>query len=146
MTSPDDAETTGHQAELDAELQAELQAELDAEDQAELDAEFAAGEGEPIEFEPSDPIAAARRRHGAAGAIVAAGMLGLEQVLGRKPKQEAPVVVAAPTEPIDVDRDGIAVVVDDELSLVAPPLPRTAPINARTKRNGGRNTGSTRRR
>ena len=34
-------------------------------------------------------------RHGAAGAIVAAGMFGLDQALGRKPKEEAPIVMAA---------------------------------------------------
>lgn len=94
-------------------------------------------EAVPLELEPTDVVAAARRRHGAAGAVVAAGMLGLEQVLGRKPKEEAPVVVAAPTDPIDVDRDGIAVVIDDEVSLVAPPLPRTPPISARRTRYKG---------
>jgi hypothetical protein len=92
---------------------------------------------EALEPTTDDIIGAARRRHGTAGAIVAAGMLGIEQVLGRKPKEEAPIVVAAPTDPLDVDRDGIAVVIDDGVALVAPPLPRTAPVQRQNKRNKG---------
>jgi hypothetical protein len=41
---------------------------------------------EPLEPAGGDLVETARRRHGTAGAIVAAGMLGIEQVLGRKPK------------------------------------------------------------
>ena len=82
----------------------------------------------PIELEPlepvSDPVATARRRHGAAGAIVAAGMLGIDQVLGRKPREEAPVVIAASDQPTDIDTDGIRVAVDEHTDVVAPPLPR----------------------
>jgi len=92
---------------------------------------------EPLEPAGGDLVETARRRHGTAGAIVAAGMLGIEQVLGRKPKEEAPIVVAAPTDPLDVDRDGIAVVIDDEVALVAPALPRTAPVLRQNKRNKG---------
>lgn len=124
MTSDEPADSPGTEADDEAGFIAETAPEL-------------ADDAVPLELEPNDPVAAARRRHGAAGAIVAAGMLGLEQVLGRKPKQEAPVVVAAPTDPIDVDRDGIAVVVDDEVSIVAPALPRTPPIQSRNKRNKG---------
>ncbi len=124
MTSDEPADSPGTEADDEAGSIAESGSEL-------------TDDAVPFELEPDDPVAAARRRHGAAGAIVAAGMLGLEQVLGRKPKQEAPVVVAAPTDPIDVDRDGIAVVVDDEMSIVAPALPRTAPLASRNKRNKG---------
>lgn len=92
---------------------------------------------EPLEPAGADLVETARRRHGTAGAIVAAGMLGIDQVLGRKPKQEAPIVVAAPTDPLDVDRDGISVAIGDEVALVAPPLPRTAPVQRQSKRNKG---------
>jgi hypothetical protein len=92
---------------------------------------------EPLEPAGGDLVETARRRHGTAGAIVAAGMLGIEQVLGRKPKEEAPIIVAAPTDPLDVDRDGISVTIDDEVALVAPPLPRTAPVQRQSKRNKG---------
>jgi len=81
--------------------------------------------------EPSDVIATARRRHGAAGAIVAAGMLGLDQVLsGRKPREEAPIVVASPTEPTDLDQEGIAVPIDDTRAAWAPPQPTRDPFPA----------------
>jgi hypothetical protein len=81
-----------------------------------------------------DPIPAARRRHGAAGAIVAAGMFGLDQALGRKPKEEAPIVMAAADEPVDIDDEGIVVAVDDELSVIAPPQPRSDPLETRRRR------------
>lgn len=79
-------------------------------------------------------ITSARRRHGALGGIVAAGMLGIDKVLGRKPREEIPVVVDAPTEPIDIDADGISMQLDDETSVVAPPLPRTPPKVAPARR------------
>ena len=41
-------------------------------------------------------VATARRRYGAVGAIMGAGLLGIEQALGlRKVKEEAPIVIAA---------------------------------------------------
>ena len=80
-----------------------------------------------VSIEPTI-VATARRQHGVAGAIMAAGMLGIDQALGlRKVKQEAPIVVAAPTEPIDIDSDGIDVPVDDQTSVYAPPQPRSKP-------------------
>ncbi|MEP7112147.1 MAG: hypothetical protein ABI862_02675 [Ilumatobacteraceae bacterium] len=81
-----------------------------------------------------DPVRTARRRHGAAGAIVAAGMFGLDQALGRKPKEEAPIVMAASDEPVDIDNEGITVPVDDGISVVAPPQPRTDPLPSRRRR------------
>ena len=81
-----------------------------------------------------DPVRAARRRHGAAGAIVAAGMFGLDQALGRKPKEEAPIVMAAADEPVDIDHEGIIVPVDRDLSVIAPPQPRSDPLPSRRRR------------
>jgi hypothetical protein len=81
-----------------------------------------------------DPVRTARRRHGAAGAIVAAGMFGLDQALGRKPKEEAPIVMAASDEPVDIDHEGIIVPVDDGLSVIAPPQPRSEPLPSRRRR------------
>jgi len=92
---------------------------------------------EPVEpIEPiSDPIGTARRRHGTRGAILAAGMFGVDQVYnGRKVKQEAPIVVDAASEPVDLDSDGITVPVDDETDVVAPPLPRTEPVDTKRRR------------
>ena len=81
-----------------------------------------------------DPVRTARRRHGAAGAIVAAGMFGLDQALGRKPKEEAPIVMAAADEPVDIDHEGIIVPVDDGISVIAPPQPRSDPLPSRRRR------------
>ena len=82
-----------------------------------------------------DPVRAARRRHGTAGAIMAAGMFGLDQALGRKPKEEAPIVMAAADEPVDIDHEGIIVPVDDSVSVVAPPQPRSDPLPRRRRRS-----------
>ena len=73
-------------------------------------------------------ITAARRRHGGAGAMLAAGMLGLEQVLGRKPREEAPVVVDADGQPVDIDTDGITLEMGDDLAVHAPPQERPDPF------------------
>src|SRR3954466_7254224 len=90
---------------------------------------------EAIEPSPSfDPVGAARRRQGAAGAIVAAGMFGLDQALGRKPKEDAPIVMAAADEPVDLDQAGIVVPVDSGPSIVAPPQPRSDPLPRRRRR------------
>jgi hypothetical protein len=89
----------------------------------------------PIEaLQTFDPVSSARRRHGTAGAIMAAGMFGLDQALGRKPKEEAPIVMAASDEPVDIDDLGITVPVDDNMSVVAPPQPRSDPLPARRRR------------
>jgi hypothetical protein len=82
-----------------------------------------------------DPVRTARRRHGAAGAIVAAGMFGLDQALGRKPREEAPIVVSASDNPVDIDHEGITVPVDEQLSVVAPPQPRSDPLPSRRRRS-----------
>ena len=80
-------------------------------------------------------VATARRRHGAAGAMLAAGMLGIDEALGlRKVKQEAPIVVASPTEPVDIDSDGIDVPVDEQTSVYAPPQPRSRPHTKAARR------------
>ncbi|MEX0847688.1 MAG: hypothetical protein WD023_07905 [Ilumatobacteraceae bacterium] len=85
-----------------------------------------------------DMVANARRRHGALGAAMAAGMLGIDQVLGRKPREEAPIVVSSNSDPVDIDTDGIAVALDDGSAMIAPALPRTpptvAPARSRSRR------------
>ncbi|MSX94434.1 MAG: hypothetical protein F2749_13555 [Actinobacteria bacterium] len=88
------------------------------------------------EIPPEDqPMANARRRHGAAGAMLAAGMFGLEQAMGlRKKKEEAPIVVAAPTEPTDIDEEGIHIPVDEATRVFAPPQPPADPFPPRRPR------------
>lgn len=82
----------------------------------------------------SDPVTTARRRHGAAGAILAAGMFGLDKALGRKVKEEAPIVIAAGTQPVDIDSDGIEIPIDDETSVFAPAQPPSDPFPPRRRR------------
>ena len=87
------------------------------------------------QLELSDPIAVARRRHRTAGAMLAAGMLGLEQALGlRKPKEEAPIVIDASDDPLDIDRDGMSFAVDNGTSVFASPQPRSEPLLSRRRR------------
>ena len=87
------------------------------------------------ELEPvSDPIGTARRKHGAAGAVLAAGLFGVDIALGRKPKEEVPVVVDAAGEPTDIDTDGIRVTVDHLVEVVTPPIPRREPVVAPQRR------------
>jgi hypothetical protein len=86
-------------------------------------------------LEPSDPITVARARHRTAGAMLAAGMLGLDQAMGlRKPREEAPIVVDASDDPIDIDADGIVVPVDERTAVHAPPQPRSGPIGTSRRR------------
>lgn len=82
----------------------------------------------------SDPIGTARRRHGAAGAMLAAGMFGADIALGRKPKEEAPVVITASSDPTDIDTDGIEIPIDEERSVFAPPQPPSDPFPPRRPR------------
>jgi hypothetical protein len=79
-------------------------------------------------------VANAKRRHGLAGGMLAAGMLGLDQALGRKPKEEIPVVVTSNSDPLDIDTDGMEVAVDADRSVLLPPTERTPPVVAPGKR------------
>jgi hypothetical protein len=81
----------------------------------------------------------AQRRYGAVGAFVAGGMLGLDRILGRKVKEEAPVVWEAAGEPEDIDR-GMTIDIDDETSVVSAPN-RGRRRNVRKRRNNGSDAG-----
>lgn len=83
---------------------------------------------------PSDPLTVARARHRTAGVMLAAGMLGLDEAMGlRKPREEAPIVVEASDEPIDIDADGILLAYDTT-SVHAPPQPRSYPVGSLRRR------------
>jgi hypothetical protein len=73
--------------------------------------------------------------------MLAAGMLALDEALGRKKREEAPVIVDADGQPIDIDADGIELVLEDDagdtVAVKAPPLPRSRPA-ARPRRRGRR--------
>jgi hypothetical protein len=89
------------------------------------------------------PDSLRRRPGGVGGAIVAAAMFGLDQALGRKPREEAPVVVDANDNPIDMDRDGLTIDTDaavpEGATVWTPPQPRSTPgQRARRARRSGR--------
>jgi len=77
-------------------------------------------------------IERARKKYGSLGAIVAGGMLGIDKVLGRKPKEEIPAVWEASGEPGDIDSDGIAIDVDANTSVTS--NPRQTSIRVRSVR------------
>lgn len=82
-----------------------------------------------------DLIKRAHSKYGAIGAIVAGGMLGIERMLGRKPKDEGAVIWEASGEPGDIDRDGISVDIDDTTSVVAHAPRGRAGRHVRKRRN-----------
>ena len=118
------------------DVDADADLELDADADAELDDSEVVDDLEPVPFDAGGDIATriahAKRRHGAAGAALAAGMLGIDQIVnGRKPREEAPIVIAANSDPLDIDTDGISLSLAGA-EVVAPPLPRTEPKTAPT--------------
>ncbi|MCX6522132.1 MAG: hypothetical protein NTZ21_15845 [Actinobacteria bacterium] len=108
----------------------DLELELDPDD-----LEVTDGRGpEPFDAggDMATRIAHAKRRHGVAGAALAAGMLGIDQIVnGRKPREEAPIVIASNSDPLDIDTDGIALSLADA-DVAVPPLPRTEPKTSPT--------------
>lgn len=86
-------------------------------------------QNEPDDSEPIAPIDQtdsiqnqldrARARHGTIGAMVFSAMLGVDKVLGRKPKDEGAVIWEASGEPEDIDADGISIDIDDQTKVVS---------------------------
>lgn len=63
----------------------------------------------------------AAQRYGTVGAMLAGGMLVFDKLLGRKPKEEAAVVIEAAGEPGNIDDNGITLVVDANTTVISPP-------------------------
>lgn len=84
-------------------------------------------------------VARAHRKHGLAGAIVAGGMLAIDQVLGRKPKEQPAAVSEFSGEPTDIDKNGIAIPLDDATTVVSP-APHLRPGSKRVVRRRRRGT------
>ena len=78
-------------------------------------------------------VARAHRKHGLAGAIVAGGMLAIDQVLGRRPKEQPAAVSEFSGEPTDIDKDGIQIPLDDNTTVISP-APHLRPGNKRVVR------------
>ncbi len=89
----------------------------------------------PIDIDNPDVVGTARRRYGPAGAALAAGMFGLDIALGTKKKPDSVQIQEAPSDPVDVDADGIQVTIDETLSVNAPALERVPPLGVGKKRS-----------
>ena len=73
------------------------------------------------ETSTDDMVRRAAQRYGTVGAMLAGSMVAFDRLLGRKPKEEAPVVFEASGEPGNIDDDGITLIVDDNITIVSPP-------------------------
>lgn len=80
------------------------------------------------ELTGDEMIEVARRKYGNAGAALAMGMFGLDVALGTKKKPDSVQVQEAPTDPVDIDTEGIQVPIDAATMVTAPALARRAPI------------------
>ena len=68
-----------------------------------------------------DPLVRrAAQRYGTVGAMLAGGMVVFDKLLGRKPKQEAAVVIEASSDPLDIDHDGITIEVGKHFTAHSP--------------------------
>jgi hypothetical protein len=79
-------------------------------------------------------IAAGRRIGGVPGAIVAGAMIAIRDVYEGPKRDDGSVVVDSPSEPHDVDRDGVTLSTDDiggDHDLAVPAQPRRQPVVAR---------------
>lgn len=75
-----------------------------------------------------------RQIGGLAGAAMAGAMIAIRDIYEGPPKDEGSVVVDSPTEPEDVDRDGVELGADEvggAHDIAVPAQPRRAPIVAR---------------
>ena len=88
-----------------------------------------------LEVYSEDVVANARRRYGTGGALLAAGMLGVDKILSDRKKPDSVQVQEAASEPVDVDKSGIQVMIDELTSVEAPPLERREPLSMKKKRS-----------
>lgn len=93
----------------------------------------------PEEPRYESDIMRAKRKHGMAGAIMAGGMFALDQVLGRKPKEQPAAVQEFAGEPTDIDSQGITIAVNEHITVTSPaPHLRGGPARiVRRRRRGG---------
>jgi hypothetical protein len=77
----------------------------------------------------------ARQKAGVGGAAMAGAMMALQGILEGPKKEPIAIVVAAPTEPINPDAEGISLKLDDR-SLFAPPMAPLKPPKARRRKWG----------
>lgn len=88
----------------------------------------------PARSSDAEFVRRAQRKYGAMGAIVASSMLGLDKLLGRKPKEEGAVIWEASGEPEDIDKDGISIEIDDSTTIHATARSRAIGRHVRKRR------------
>ncbi len=79
-------------------------------------------------------VAYGRRIGGVPGAIVAGAMIAVRDIYEGPKRDDGSVVVDSPSEPHDVDRDGVDLRADDVggiQDLAVPAQPRRPPVTAR---------------
>ncbi len=93
------------------------------------------------EYPPVEPmsddaavIRRARQKTGSGGAILAGAMLGLRDILEGPKKTEVAIVVAAPTEPVDLDEEGIRVTIGDTVVMTGKLAPLPEQVKHRRRR------------
>ena len=62
----------------------------------------------------------ASQRYGTVGALLAGGMLVFDRLLGRKPREEAAVVIETSGEPGNIDCEGITLILNESITVVSP--------------------------
>jgi hypothetical protein len=98
------------------------------------------GDDEFVVDQDDAMVRRAAQRYGTVGAMLAGGMLVFDKLLGRKPKEDAAVVIEAASEPGNIDDNGITLVVDANTTVVSPPPhlrrhdPNTGPRIVRKRR------------
>lgn len=93
---------------------------------------------------PSSEQAMLRRasqRYGAVGALLAGGMVVFDRLLGRKPREEAAVVIEASGEPGNIDHEGITLILNESITVVSP-APHARSLRARRVRRRRRIQGN----
>jgi hypothetical protein len=76
-------------------------------------------------------VAHGRRIGGVAGAAMAGAMIAMRDIVETPKRDDGPVVVDSPSEPHDVDRDGVALSGDEiggDQDIAVPAQPRRQPI------------------
>ena len=76
----------------------------------------------------------AAQRYGTVGAMLAGGMVVFDKLLGRKPKQDAAVVIEASSEPEDIEQDGITVAINENITVHSPAPHQRSPARVVKKR------------
>ena len=89
---------------------------------------------QPARSSDAEFVQRAHRKYGAMGAIVASSMLGLDKLLGRKPKDDGAVVWEASGEPEDIDKDGISIEIDETTTAHATVRPGSHGRHVRKRR------------